>query len=520
MAKYTVEIRDQYGRFVTEILRPQNKTFSVFRDKPGSCRFTMDLLDPQCNLNNLKINQYDVVFRRYGTALVGGQISYLNPVIDGDRKTLEITATGWPDLLDYRFIYAGFPNFDVVQQQLAFPPTDSSLLVWSLVRDTQFPISYDGSQAMTGVTPTINQSFQCQGTAGVTAIKLMVQQVGTPTGNLVVGIYTDYNNSPISLVADSQITIPVSSLPGPADTELWYEIDYSDPLPQLVNGRTYWIKCYLDTGQTVGNSVIWYWLDGDIYSRGRAYSPESPALFPVDVDLQFFIIEDDNSYQMTKNTYLGFVQGNLPVSFDVSPTYAVNKKVKQCIEDIANTQNGIDFSIYPYIDPVTNYMTKVFTTYYPRQGIDNTSLNFQYPGNIKRFNKPKDAKTLENEIQVRGNGTGSAQLTDTEFDAESIWTYGQKQDIEDVPDIGDFGTLQKLALEYIRVRKDPLDVPEILLDGNLPPTIGSYWVGDEIQFTITGVPAVDSSESYRIEEIDVTINDDDQEEIGISTSKA
>ena len=135
-SKYSVEIRDNYGRLVTTILRPQNKTFSTYRNKPGSCRFTMDLLDLQCTLDFLKVNQYDIVFKRLGTPLFGGQISYLNPTIDGDKKQLQVTATGWFDLLDYRYIYEGFPDYNVVAQQIIIPTADSSLIASSSLDQT------------------------------------------------------------------------------------------------------------------------------------------------------------------------------------------------------------------------------------------------------------------------------------------------------------------------------------------------------------------------------------------------
>jgi hypothetical protein len=166
-------------------------------------------------------------------------------------------------------------------------------------------------------------------------------------------------------------------------------------------------------------------------------------------------------------------------------------------------------------------VTRVFNTYYPRQGIDNTALPFNYPGNIKKFDTTKDAKTLENEITVRGNGTGQAQVSATEIDGVSVQTYGQKQDIEDAADVSDSDTLDKLAVEFLRIRKDPLDIPEVTLDGNYPPTVGSYWIGDTIQFNIVGVPIVNAfGNQYRIEQIDVTISDDDMEEIVLSVSNA
>ena len=515
-SRYSVEVRDSYGRLVAVLLRPQNKQFSVYRNRPGSCQFTLDLFDPQATPEILAINQNDIVFRRDGTPVFAGQISYVHPRIDGDTKIVEVIATGYFDLFDQRFVTEDFPGYDALHNQLPFAATDVGQIAWSLLDYTQFPTTSDGSILMTGSGVTLNQSFVAPGTANVSTLKFLMQNVSA-TGNLVVQLYTDYNGAPSStLVPDSQLTVAVS---GVSATMGWFEIDYSTK-PALNEGATYWIRAFLDTVQATGQGVEWGYLNNSYYLDGRAYSPENPALFAADQDLQFFVQLDDNSYQMTKNTYLGIQQGNIATSFDLTPSFAQYKKIKDCVEDLSNTHNGIDFAINISIDPITNYMTKQFAAYYPRQGVDNTALNFTYPGNIKKLERPKDGKTMVNHVAMRGQGYGTVQLVETVDDAASIQAYGLRQDVENQADVDDSGTLISLGSELIRVRKDPLDLPNVVLDGNVPPHIGDYGIGDQITLDINEAPLVDFTSVYRIERVDATISDDDMEEINLTVSIA
>ena len=515
-SKYTVEVRDAYGRLVAVLLRPQNKQFSVYRNRPGSCQFTLDLFDPQATPTILAINQHDIVFRRQGTPVFAGQISYVHPRIDGDTKVVEVIATGYFDLFDQRYVTEDFPGYDALHNQLPFAATDVGQIAWSLIDYTQFPTTSDGSILMTGSGTTLNQSFIAPGTTNVSTIKLLLQNVSA-TGNLVIALYEDYNGAPSStMVPNSQLSVSVAGI---SATMGWYSLSYSTK-PVLTQGTTYWLKAYLDTAQSTGNGIQWGYLNNSYYLNGRAYSPENPALFTADQDLQFFVQLDDNSYQMTKNTYLGIEQGNIATSFNLTPTFAQFKKIKDCVEDLSNTHNGIDFAINVTIDPDTNLLSKQFAVYYPRQGVDNTALTFAYPGNIKKLERPKDGKSMVNQVAMRGQGYGTVQLVETVDDAASIQAYGLRQDVENQADVDDSGTLTSLGSEFIRVRKDPLDLPNVVLDGNVPPHIGDYGVGDQIRIDISEAPIVDLTSVYRIERIDATVSDDDMEEVNLTLSIA
>lgn len=515
-ARYTAEIRDQYGRLVTVLNRPMQKQFTLYRNKPGSCQFVMDLNDPQALPQNFQTSVYDVVLRRMGTPVFAGKISYLQPTVADDKKEVQVTATGYLDLLDYRTITPDFPNFDALHNKLPFSSVDTGQIAWSLINYTQFPTLSDGSALLDGFV-TLTQSFVPQGTSTLKNIQLLLQNQNA-SGGIFIQIVNDNAGFPNgAVVPNSTQEIGVGTVPS---TPMWITFDYTETAASLIQGQTYWIKIYLDTVQSAGNGILWSFLSGDYYTSGKAYSPENPTLFTSGQDLQFFMIQSDNSYQMTKNTYLGIQEGNINTSFPLSPSFDVYKKIKSAVEDMSTTFNGIDFATRVVIDQNTNFMTKFFDVYYPRIGIDNTQLNFSYPGNIKQIDKTKDGSMLYNEVVERGQGSGLSQIVVTVNSKASIQSFGWRQFVNQQSDVSDTGTLTSLGNEVLRVSSTPMDLPKIVLEGNKDPQLGSYGIGDTIKITISGPPLVSLVQSYRIEQIDVTVTDDDMEEITLTVSLA
>jgi len=519
MSIYSVEIRDQFGRFVGNIKRPQSKKFTLARNRPGSCLFTLDLYDPQATSTFLQPNIYDVVFRRNGTPVFAGQLAYLNPMIQGDKKTVECIATGYFDLFDYRLITSDFPGYDAVHTKLPFTNVDLSTIAWNLISYSQFPITSDGTQSSNG-TQTLSQQFVAQTSSPLKTIQLLLQNNSISGGNVVVGIYADLFGYPNgTLVPGSQVTILSASV---GSSFGWTVFDYSSLNINLTQGATYWITASLDTVQTGGNGLGWSYVNGNLYPSGKAYSYQTPALFSAGQNLMFSLLHKDNLYIQTKYTNFGINQGTLNTSVNLSPTFDQYKKIKGAIEDLTNTYNGIDIAFSVVIDPVTNIMTKYFNAYYPKIGIDNTNLTFAYPGNIKEFKKPKDGKTVLNEVYVRGNGSGVNQNVQICRDANSIQTYFLRQEVQHEADVTDSSVLTSLGNETIRVKKVPMEIPEIVIDGKSNPQFGSYGIGDLIRVQINSPAPVllKGTNQYRIEQIDVTITDDDQEIITLALSIA
>ena len=370
------------------------------------------------------------------------------------------------------------------------------------------------------VTPGLSGQWAL--TPDTTSTYSIIPATPLTVGNVIVQIVNDLNGTPKgSVVPNSIKTIPFSDIQITVATVQnalgWFEIDYSSANVSLIQGQQYWLSISLDTVQSEGSGLTLQVLSGNYYLNGQATSLQNPTLFVQGQDIQFFVLLNDNSYQMTKNTYNSIQLGTIQPSFRLSPTFDQYKHIKAAIEDLSTTYNGIDFAINVSIDPNTNYLTKTFNVYYPGVGMDNTSLNFSYPGNIKKLEKPKDGTQMYNEVWMRGQGSGTAQIVATERDNTSIFIYGLRQVDESQPDVSDLPTLTGLAQQFISLNKDPSDLPAIYLDGNLPPALGSYGIGDQINIVANDprAPALNFTNTYRIEEIDVTIDDDGVETIEI-----
>jgi len=751
--KYTVEVRDQYGRLVTILNNPMKKQIDLYRNKPGACQFVLDAFDSQATNNILQLNVYDIVMRRGGTVIFAGRLSYIYPQVDEtDKAEVDCTATGYVDLFQQRLVTSSYANFDTTHNQLVYSEIDGGQVIASLINETQFPTGTDAGVLMQNTTPTMNQSFIASGSTTVNQIRLLLKtntdysgtatsgtsntltdtnqswsvnqfagglvnitggtDVGdnqiiasntsntltlysansfvtgtvtnpttgatantltdtgqawtvnayvgrlvsitagtgiaqsavilsntsntltlssywttnldttsqysiaitpftgkttsssansitdsnqswltnmltgsiviittgtdaqdsqtiisntstsfttagnfkvTPdatstynilpaptgtftvipdtsstytiipstspvTGNVSVGIYPDNGGVPdVTPIANSTITIPASQVS--FSQYGWATFQYSGTLPQLTQGNVYWIKANLSAGQSGNNGILWGYLNNDYYPAGHAYSPENPTLFSSDQDLQFFILMSDNSYQQTKNTYLGISQGALESSYNITYTIPAYKPVKEAIEEISQLKSGIDFSINVSIDS-NNLMTRIFNVYYPVQGINNTALNFTYPGNIIKFSRARDGKSMMNVLYTRGQGTGQTQPVTTSFNGNSIQQFGLFEATEDYSDIQDVPTLQSLGDENIRVQNNPLDTPDFTIEGNDQPQIGSFGLGDTILLKSSGPGLLNFTATYRIEEIHVLIDEDDKETIELVVSIA
>lgn len=211
---------------------------------------------------------------------------------------------------------------------------------------------------------------------------------------------------------------------------------------------------------------------------------------------------DEGSYDITQGT----IQASSSIPADI--VYE-NKSVREAIIQLA--ASGFDFEITP---------EKVFNVFYPKMGVERTEFQFIFPGNIKKLKISTDANTLVNYALVRGQGFGDGQMIDIREDAESQASYGLRQAILDFSDIPDIETLQALGDEEIRTLKDPLEIIQVTLDGNQQPFIGGYWLGDTVQVITQNMALYEHINGfYRIDEINLNIDDEDNEEVELKMMK-
>ena len=220
-----------------------------------------------------------------------------------------------------------------------------------------------------------------------------------------------------------------------------------------------------------------------------------------------------NLTQGRTNGSFGVTRGNVPVGgtrviTDTWQPYATN--IRDILIALTQRNNSIDFSFSA---------DKVFNVYYP-QGQDKTELRFALPGNIKSLRLPVDASELATLVIARGSGNGADQQVASTYPATATpeqVTYRLREVIDDYPSINVVQTLADKATEHYRKNATPTVIPEIVLDGNREPFLGSYWLGDRVPISIDANQgsafAPLDGQMWRVNEVDVTVDENDSESI-------
>jgi hypothetical protein len=213
----------------------------------------------------------------------------------------------------------------------------------------------------------------------------------------------------------------------------------------------------------------------------------------------------------------GITEGVIQASRTITDTWQpFATSIRDAIIDLTARNNSIDVSFGP---------DKTFNVYYPGQGTEKADLRFSWPGNIRELSLPVDASELCNYAIVRGKGNGlDQQPIVSVIDPNAIATYRRREALEDQPSVDVIQTLIDKGGERIGKTATPVVIPEITLDGNIEPYLGAYWVGDRVPI------AVDASagslykpldgQTWRINEIDVALNEDDNETVRLKLGYA
>lgn len=159
---------------------------------------------------------------------------------------------------------------------------------------------------------------------------------------------------------------------------------------------------------------------------------------------------------------------------------------------------------------------KVFTTY-EQIGSPRTDIQFTYGGeqsNIIGLYLERSAGNLFNEIIGLGSGLGPDQLVSTQDDVASQQSYYLRQDIKQYNSVVDQSTLDQNAQADLALEKDLLEIPQITISGKELANLSSPLMpGDRIPINIVNHPSLASlTGTYRIEKMDVNIDDNDFED--------
>jgi len=216
----------------------------------------------------------------------------------------------------------------------------------------------------------------------------------------------------------------------------------------------------------------------------------------------------DESQDLTNGDF-GITLGNIETTVNRDRTFEY-KNIKDAIIELSEVEGGFDFEF--------TYNKKFYI--YESLGVTRSSLLFQFPGNIKRVALPMNGLEMVNEAIMRGSGFGSGQIIAIRSESVLQPKYKLRQKIYDYPSVVNAITLNEIGDELIDTFKKPLEIPQITLDGNQPPYIGAYKVGDRIPLKFDGVDALKhlNDDTYRIDAISVTIDNNDSEEIILTLS--
>ncbi len=140
---YTVELWSPQGQQIAD-LSPLllSRHFKATRNRAEVVDLSFDLgqIESYCASLGLSVQQLlgpgynEVRIRRGARYLVGAQIHYLLPSLEGDKRTLEVRAVGFLELLKDRFLYPSDANDPL---GLKLTNMDLADVLWYFVNLTQ-----------------------------------------------------------------------------------------------------------------------------------------------------------------------------------------------------------------------------------------------------------------------------------------------------------------------------------------------------------------------------------------------
>lgn len=184
----------------------------------------------------------------------------------------------------------------------------------------------------------------------------------------------------------------------------------------------------------------------------------------------------------------------------------VDQNVRDGIVNLSQLSEGsFDFDIT---------YDKQFNTY-EQIGSDRPTYKFTYPYNIRSGTVPHTAQNLWNYIIALGSGFGEEALRTETADGESRANYKTRQKIVSFNSVTVQDTLDKNAYAYLQRVKEILELPKFNISGALAD-LDILGVGDRIPVEVKDHPALPLSGTYRIEQLDVTVDDNDAEDISVT----
>ena len=155
---------------------------------------------------------------------------------------------------------------------------------------------------------------------------------------------------------------------------------------------------------------------------------------------------------------------------------------------------------------------------YEMMGTYRPNLKLTYPYNIKSISTPKTALNLYNYTIGLGSGFGEETVRSeggAAQDADSRLNYGTRMRVISFNSVEDQTVLDQNTAAVNAQTKDLLILPKLTVTGDFLD-LNTVWVGDRIPVEVQGHPSLPLNDIYRIEQLAVSIDDNDAEDIGLT----
>jgi hypothetical protein len=154
-------------------------------------------------------------------------------------------------------------------------------------------------------------------------------------------------------------------------------------------------------------------------------------------------------------------------------------KAGQAIRDLSALENGFDFVVDVAYGP-GNVPINTFNTFFPQKGLtfNQTKLVIARPGGIMDYSWPEDATTMANVVTAVGAGTGTAMVYKTVSNVNPGGGLPVLEVINSYKQETVQANINARAASDLAVLGNPVVIPNLVIQANADPIVGTYSVGD------------------------------------------
>lgn len=184
----------------------------------------------------------------------------------------------------------------------------------------------------------------------------------------------------------------------------------------------------------------------------------------------------------------------------------IRKNIKDFLQQLSNVIGGLDFEFTA---------DKKFKTY-KAIGSHRPDIKLIYPDNIDSFSVSRDGSMVSNYIHALGSGNGDDAIQTSVEDNNSLDNYYRHETVKTFNSVTQLSTLQENANGILEITKDVMELPKLTIhDGILD--LNDVGIGDTVYVELTGYKSISHiAGDYRIEKIEVSVDDNDAETIQIT----